>query len=67
MINNDNKKLNNMIWNSFTTFFREEKCYIDWNDDEIGGSMNNDDIDEFIEYTKKALNYEIKEVDNNDK
>lgn len=53
-----NEKLNTMIWNSFTTFFREEKGYDDWTDDEIGGSMCNDDIDEFIEYIKKTLQYE---------
>ena len=57
----DNKRLNNKIWNAFTTFFRDEKGYSDWTDEEIGGSMNNDDINEFIDYLKKSLNYEEKE------
>ena len=56
----DNKELDNMIWNSFTKFFREVKGYEDWNDEQIGGSMNNDDIDQFIEYIKGSLNYEVK-------
>ena len=54
----NNLKLNDMIWNSFTTFFREVKGYEDWTDEQIGGSMCNDDIEEFIEYVKKTLYYE---------
>ena len=46
------------IWNNFTYFFREIKGHYDWTDEQIGGSINNDDIDEFIYCIKEVLNYD---------
>lgn len=45
-----NDTLDNDLWLLFTEFFREEKGYDDWTDEEINFSLTEDDIDEFIEY-----------------
>ena len=39
---------NDKVWQKFCEFFREEKGYADWTDNEIDLSRNDDDIDEFI-------------------
>lgn len=51
--------LDEELWKEFTDFFRNEKGYEDWTDDEINLSLNDDDITEFIQYLKE------REVENN--
>lgn len=43
-------ELQGKAWKEFVKFFREEKGYTDWTENEIELSMNNDDIKEFINY-----------------
>ena len=57
------KRLNDMgiklenpkVWEKFCEFFREEKGYSDWTDEQIDYSRNDDDIEEFIEWLIKQL------------
>jgi len=39
---------NEKVWEKFTDFFRNEKCYSDWTDEEIDYSRNDDDFEEFV-------------------
>ena len=43
------------IWELFIRYFREEKGYEKWTDEEIAGSMNQDDIRDFTEFIKIKL------------
>ena len=36
------------IWDLFVKFFREEKGYENWTDEEIELSYNGDDVEEFV-------------------
>lgn len=47
-------------WECFMAFFRNEKGYEDWTDEEIALSVNEDDINEFCDYIKKNLSYDRK-------
>lgn len=47
------KTLDEDLWEEFTDWFRFEQCHDDWTDDEINISLNEDDIEEFIEYLKE--------------
>ena len=38
------------VWEKFTDFFRLEKGYADWTDEEIDLSRNNDDFVEFVKW-----------------
>lgn len=40
--------IENSIWDLFVQFFREEKGYENWTDDEIELSYNGDDVAEFV-------------------
>ena len=40
-------------WKEFVKFFREEKGYEDWTEEEIDLSMNDDDIEQFINWLVK--------------
>lgn len=39
----------------YINWFRDEKGYNDWNDEEILTAMNDDDIQEFLKYVKINL------------
>lgn len=41
-------ELNGKVWKKFVEFFREEKGYSDWTEQEIEDSRNDDDTTEFI-------------------
>ena len=41
---------NETIWKKFCEFFREEKGYEDWTDEEIDLSRNDDDFEQFVEW-----------------
>lgn len=43
------------LWESFLSFFRNVKGYLDWTDEEIATSINNDDLKEYCEYVMKVL------------
>lgn len=43
-------ELNGKVWKKFVEFFRYEKGYEDWTEDEIEMSRNNHDITEFLEW-----------------
>lgn len=43
------------IWEGFLYFFRNEKGYSDWTDEQIALSMNNDDLKEYCEWIMKVL------------
>ena len=46
-------ELNGMVWKKFVEFFRNEKGYDDWTEQEIEDSRNDDDITEFLEWLVK--------------
>lgn len=46
----DEVKLEGKVWDKFVEFFRHEKGYSDWTENEIEFSRNNDDITEFLEW-----------------
>ena len=46
---------NEKVWKKFCEFFREEKAYSDWTDEQIDYSRNDDDIEEFIEWLVEQL------------
>lgn len=48
-------ELNGMVWKKFVEFFRNEKGYADWTEDEIEDSRNDDDTTEFLEWLVKEL------------
>ena len=41
---------NENIWKKFCEFFREEKGYEDWTDEEIDISRNDDDFEQFVKW-----------------
>ena len=41
---------NKNVWEKFCEFFREEKGYEDWTDEEIDLSRNDDDFEQFVEW-----------------
>jgi hypothetical protein len=47
-------------WECFMAFFRIEKGYEDWTDEQIALSVNQDDIDEFCKFIKDNLSYDRK-------
>lgn len=53
-----NKDFNKMVWDTFTTYFRDIMGHEDWTDEQIDYAINNDDIDGFIEKIKEVLNYD---------
>lgn len=46
-------ELNGKVWKKFVEFFRNEKGYDDWTEQEIEDSRNDDDITEFLEWLVK--------------
>lgn len=48
------------LWEDFMLFFRVEKGYNDWTDEQISLSVNEDDIDEFCKFIKDNLSYDRK-------
>lgn len=46
-------ELNGAVWKKFVEFFRNEKGYTDWTEDEIEDSRNDDDTTEFLEWLVK--------------
>ena len=46
---------NEKVWKKFCEFFREEKGYSDWTDEQIDYSRNNDDVEEFIVWLVEKL------------
>lgn len=48
-------ELNGKVWKKFVEFFREEKGYSDWTEQEIEDSRNDDDITEFLEWLVNQL------------
>ena len=46
---------NEKVWKMFCEFFREEKGYSDWTDEQIDYSRNNDDVEEFIVWLVEKL------------
>lgn len=57
MINEVTIKNNFTLWKKFVYFFKYEKGYYDWTDDEIYDTLNNDDIKEFTKWIdKRELN-----------
>lgn len=46
-------ELNGMVWKKFVEFFRNEKGYSDWTEQEIEDSRNDDDTTEFLEWLVK--------------
>lgn len=38
------------VWEKFCEFFREEKGYEDWTDEEIDISRNDDDFEQFVKW-----------------
>lgn len=55
-------ELNGKVWEKFVEFFRNEKGYSDWTEQEIEDSRNDDDTTEFLEWLVKEL--KAKELDN---
>lgn len=41
-------ELNGKVWKKFVEFFRYEKGYEDWTEQEIEDNRNDDDITEFL-------------------
>lgn len=56
-----NNPLVETLWEDFMLFFRTEKGYEDWTDEQIALSVNQDDIDEFCKFIKDNLSYDKKE------
>ena len=48
-------ELNGKVWKKFVEFFREEKGYSDWTEQEIEDSRNDDDTTEFIAWLVNQL------------
>ena len=48
-------EMNGIVWKKFVEFFRNEKGYSDWTEDEIEFSRNDDDTTEFMEWLVKEL------------
>lgn len=46
-------ELNGIVWKKFVEFFRNEKGYCDWTEQEIEDSRNDDDTTEFLEWLVK--------------
>lgn len=51
----NNLILEDKIYEAFYTFFRDEKGYKNWTNEEIDTSTNDDDLLEFIAYIFKFL------------
>lgn len=47
--------INSKIWELFMEYFREVKLHTDWTDEQINYSMNDDDINEFLNFIKENL------------
>ena len=52
-------ELNGRVWKKFVKFFRTEKGYENWTEDEIEDSRNDDDTTEFLEWLVKELESEM--------
>lgn len=48
-------ELNGKVWKKFVQFFREEKGYSDWAEQEIEDSRNDDDTTEFMAWLVNQL------------
>ena len=48
-------ELNGKVWKKFVEFFREEKGYTDWTEQEIEDSRNDDDTTEFLGWLVNQL------------
>ncbi len=48
-------ELNGIVWKKFVEFFRYEKGYEDWTEQEIEDSRNDDDTTEFLEWLVKRV------------
>lgn len=48
-------ELNGKVWKKFVEFFRYEKGYEDWTEDEIECSRNDDDATEFLGWLVKTI------------
>ena len=48
-------ELNGKVWKKFVEFFREEKGYSDWTEQEIEDSRNDDDTTEFLGWLVNQL------------
>ena len=48
-------QMNGKVWNKFVEFFRTEKGYEDWAEDEIEFSRNDDDTTEFMVWLVNKL------------
>lgn len=48
-------ELNGKVWKKFVEFFRDEKGYSDWTEQEIEDSRNDDDTTEFIVWLVNRL------------
>ena len=57
----DEVKLEGKVWDKFVEFFRYEKGYEDWTENEIEYSRNNDDATEFMVWLVNQL--EAKELE----
>lgn len=56
-------ELNGKVWKKFVQFFREEKGYSDWTEQEIEDSRNDDDTTEFLGWLVSQLeSAEIKDA-----
>lgn len=51
-------ELNGKVWKKFVEFFRTEKGYEDWTEDEIELSRNDDDTTEFMVWLVNQLEAE---------
>jgi hypothetical protein len=51
-------ELNGDAWKKFVEFFRKEKGYTDWSEDEIDDTRTDDDIAEFIVWLVEQLERE---------
>ena len=48
-------ELNGIVWKKFVEFFRYEKGYTGWTEQEIEDSRNDDDTTEFLEWLVKRV------------
>jgi hypothetical protein len=51
----DNILDNENVWKKFCDFFRMGKGYIDWTDEEIDYSRNDDDFEEFVKWLVEKI------------
>ena len=60
-------QMNGKVWKKFVEFFRTEKGYEDWTEDEIEFSRNDDDTTEFMVWlVNKLEEKKVMELDGHD-